>query len=414
MANRYAVATGNWSNTATWNGGTLPQAGDVVRPNGFTVTIDQDVNVAELRRDASLPAAANGTFLCSTTRTITATVYSLGSTGSTITFSGANNSVIVGDVFGSAVTSTPTIQNNSTGIISIVGNIGSGLNGSNGITCQSGSWQVVGDITGASINLTNISTFSGCTAVTITGNVYTIGNSGANQFVALNNCTTITVYGNLIGNGASTTSRCISTCTNLTLYGNATSIGTQVMTGVGNMYMEGIAKGGLYNGAACNTASGLIHCEGANDASHTGVGLVVATSAQINILSAKANGNNRPFSGANVRFADGAIYTVKAADGSLVNFGIGSGQAATSDVRNGTVYANGALTGTCAVPPAASVALNVPVDNTVGSLATAAVVAADLLNEMNTSSLTIAQGLRDGMGASAAAIAAVGSIQAIP
>jgi hypothetical protein len=90
------------------------------------------------------------------------------------------------------------------------------------------------------------------------------------------------------------------------------------------------------------------------------------------------------------------------------------GQADPTDVRSGTLYANGALTGTCNVPPAASVALNVPVNNTVGSLATAAVVAADLLNEMNNSNLTIAQGLRDGMGASAAAIAAVGSINVIP
>lgn len=89
-------------------------------------------------------------------------------------------------------------------------------------------------------------------------------------------------------------------------------------------------------------------------------------------------------------------------------------QADPADVRSGTSYANGALTGTAAIPPAESVALNVPVDDTVGSLATAAVVAADLLNEMNTSSLTIAQGLRDGMGASAAAIAAVGSINVIP
>jgi hypothetical protein len=41
-------------------------------------------------------------------------------------------------------------------------------------------------------------------------------------------------------------------------------------------------------------------------------------------------------------------------------------------------------------------------------------LATDLLTEMNTSNLTIAQGLRDGMGASAAAIAAVGSINVIP
>jgi hypothetical protein len=41
-------------------------------------------------------------------------------------------------------------------------------------------------------------------------------------------------------------------------------------------------------------------------------------------------------------------------------------------------------------------------------------LASDLLTEMNASNLAIAQGLRDGMGASAAAIAAVGSINVIP
>jgi len=40
MAIRYAVATGNWSNTATWDGGTLPAAGDEVFSNNFRVTID--------------------------------------------------------------------------------------------------------------------------------------------------------------------------------------------------------------------------------------------------------------------------------------------------------------------------------------------------------------------------------------
>jgi hypothetical protein len=38
------------------------------------------------------------------------------------------------------------------------------------------------------------------------------------------------------------------------------------------------------------------------------------------------------------------------------------GQAAVADVRTGTVYANGNLTGTCAVPAAGSVSLGVPVD----------------------------------------------------
>jgi hypothetical protein len=43
------------------------------------------------------------------------------------------------------------------------------------------------------------------------------------------------------------------------------------------------------------------------------------------------------------------------------------GQASPADVRLGTSYANGALTGTCAVPPAGSVSLGVPVDATTGT-----------------------------------------------
>jgi hypothetical protein len=59
-----------------------------------------------------------------------------------------------------------------------------------------------------------------------------------------------------------------------------------------------------------------------------------------------------------------------------------------------------------------------PVGEIIGTLSPVNVdvqqLASDLLNEMNASNLPIAEGLRDGMGASAAAIAAVGSIQVIP
>ena len=46
MAIRFAKQNGNWSSASTWDGGlTLPTAGDDVYPNGFTVTLDQNVNV---------------------------------------------------------------------------------------------------------------------------------------------------------------------------------------------------------------------------------------------------------------------------------------------------------------------------------------------------------------------------------
>ena len=52
MAQRVAIASGNWSNPAIWNGGVLPQAGDVIASNNFTVTIDQNINVDSLTNTA--------------------------------------------------------------------------------------------------------------------------------------------------------------------------------------------------------------------------------------------------------------------------------------------------------------------------------------------------------------------------
>jgi hypothetical protein len=100
MANRYAVQTGNWSDTATWDGGTLPQAGDVVRPNGFVVTIDQDITVSELTNNASAPAVAGGSFtLNSSGITIIANLLAVRAAFNLINVSyGGGTSTIIADI----------------------------------------------------------------------------------------------------------------------------------------------------------------------------------------------------------------------------------------------------------------------------------------------------------------------------
>lgn len=55
MALRAAIANGNWSNPAIWNNGVLPVAGDVVASNGFTVTIDQNINASFLTNSVQSP-----------------------------------------------------------------------------------------------------------------------------------------------------------------------------------------------------------------------------------------------------------------------------------------------------------------------------------------------------------------------
>ena len=53
MAQRAAIASGNWSNPAIWNVGVLPEPGDLVASNGFTVTIDQNINVDTITNGAT-------------------------------------------------------------------------------------------------------------------------------------------------------------------------------------------------------------------------------------------------------------------------------------------------------------------------------------------------------------------------
>jgi hypothetical protein len=58
MALRVAVANGNWSNPSIWNGGVLPTTGDIVASNGFTITIDQNINVDSITNTAQAVVGA--------------------------------------------------------------------------------------------------------------------------------------------------------------------------------------------------------------------------------------------------------------------------------------------------------------------------------------------------------------------
>lgn len=129
MANRYAVATGNWSDTATWDGGTLPTAGDVVRPNGFTVTIDVNVTVDELTNDASAPAVAGGLFVLNAGVTLNAdiTLRQSAPTGMFSVAYGSGTSIINGDIKALGVQGTNgrvvDIAGQSGGILIVNGSI---------------------------------------------------------------------------------------------------------------------------------------------------------------------------------------------------------------------------------------------------------------------------------------------------
>lgn len=53
MATRYAVASGNFSNTAIWDNGAVPLSTDDIYSNGFSIAVDQNINAVSLRSTQS-------------------------------------------------------------------------------------------------------------------------------------------------------------------------------------------------------------------------------------------------------------------------------------------------------------------------------------------------------------------------
>ena len=62
MALRFPINSGSWSNSAIWSGSLIPTSADDVFANNKIVIIDQDVTVQTLRTTTSGSAAAGGTF----------------------------------------------------------------------------------------------------------------------------------------------------------------------------------------------------------------------------------------------------------------------------------------------------------------------------------------------------------------
>ena len=367
MALIVSTATGNFNAGATWVGGIVPGVGDEARAsNGHTITITANVTCAELSNDGT------GIYTLNNGVTLTANVTAKSTTvaRNVVQFTAASPAVgfIVGNVTGASVNgNTGAVNNASTGTLTITGNA-TGGSGTSAYGCNNnstGTLTITGNVTGGSAGQAYGCNNNSTGTLTVTGNV--TGGSGSQAF-GCNNATTgtLTVTGNVTGGSGSQAYGC-----------NNASTGTLTVTG--------IATGGTTNGAA-----------GANNAS----------SGTLNVGRAKGNdfgiGSTAIVAGFGVASVQASITKVKEIEyglrgmsptsgptyleplltnvAILVNYPSGSGSKtlsdpnntaglspAATDVRTGVVYNNGVNTGTCAVPPAGSVALGVPVDATTGT-----------------------------------------------
>jgi hypothetical protein len=367
MALITSAATGNFSAGATWTGGVVPTVGDEARAStGHTVTIDVNTTCDEVSN------AGTGIFTLASGVTLTANVTSKSATSSRncLQFTAASPAVayIVGNCTGgSNAGTTNAVVNTNTGALNITGNCtggngshGGATNGCNALSnASAGSVTITGNCTGGGFlnanGAQNVSTGS----ITVIGNCQ--GGTAVGFGVQNHSTGNITVVG-------------ISTGGSIASASGANNIST------GNLYLTR-AKGSPYGPGNSGAGTGA-----AVGASNVGLGVI-----QIEELEYGEYGMS-PTSGTGIRLkklgSNVAVFNYVDAGSAKTLVDATQGQMpAATDVRDGVSYASGALTGSCKVPAAGSVALGVPVDATTGTAAlTPASVWDHLLTAITTSS----------------------------
>ena len=246
------------------------------------------------------------------------------------------------------------------------GSFAYGLNNASTGAVSATSSTVTGGSGGTSIGINNNSTGT----VTVTSNTVT---GGSVSFAyGLNNASTgtITITSSTVTGGSGTNSYGLNnastgtvTVTSTTLTGGSGS----TAYGLSNVSTGTIVSTGDIT--ATNSASGLSSDSTAANVKISG-SLIGSISGRPAIYASKYLIDPTPTT---AKFRQGKNGTTTYSDFFTADNSLG--QAAITDVRFGTVYASGALTGSAYIPAAGSVALGVPVDATTG---TATLTAADV------------------------------------
>jgi hypothetical protein len=341
MALITSAASGNFSAGATWTGGVVPGVGDEARAStGHIITVDVNTTCDTVSH------AGTGTFILSNGVTLTADLVSAG-TGTTtvmVQLTSTNSASVVGTVNGStgANPGITTLANLGSGTLTITGNlIGSALASINRQCAQNRS-------TGK---------------ILVTGNLS--GGSAAQPHSVLQNISAgqILVTGN-VESGLATSAPCINAATGTyEVLGNLTASNSAPAFESINIGATNVLRGNFQS-----SAQGILPIY-----------------AQKVILGSAPSQNEFIFSVDGIS-TTATFYTADALPG----------VPAEADVRSGTVYgASNELTGTCAVPAAASVAFGVPVDATTGTSVLTPAAVWDTLTSTLTTAGSIGERLKN-------------------
>jgi hypothetical protein len=332
MAIRYAVATGNWSSTATWNGGTLPTSADDVYANGFTVTINQNIAVVSLNTTLAVGVLNGGSFsFAAGTFTVVADTIQAGS-GTALGLSG-----------GAIGTYTITANTINSGIIP---------NSAIGLSINSASATVI-----------------------VNGNINSYQGAG----IDLPSAISVTINGNVIANGVGT---------------GIQHRGASALA-VNGFCQGGLSKEAYICSVNSALISATITKAITQNNGLNAVYNIAGSASSVTVKEIEQGVFGFvPIQGfVRLSTASGAFYkgvTTGSSTRTLSDPADIAGQVpAQTDVRFGVSYQSGSKTGSAYIPAAASVGFGVPVDNTTG---TAALTPASVWN-VATSTLTTASSI---------------------
>ena len=272
MPDRFAVANGNWSNTATWNGGTLPTSADDVYSNTFTVTIDQDITVLSLRNAAASGITAGGGFTLTGNHTVTCTGIGLQANAvNLLTYNGTGTATINSSlVFTTATTaSVAVVTHSGTGTLNVTSS--SEIVGGNGNTrlplnfTSAGTLNITDSVRSATSPAV---TMSGGGTLTIVGNVTAVGAviavsvlTAPDGFVTVVGNVTAGTTGNAINLGTATARTTVNVTGNVT--GGTSTGGTGISPGTGTTGSTITVVGNVQSGTGGN-AHGIGALAGVN------------------------------------------------------------------------------------------------------------------------------------------------------
>jgi hypothetical protein len=247
MPNRWAVANGNWSNTATWNNGAtlgLPTASDDVFANNQAVYIDTNITVLTLRNAASASAIlASGSFYLNNGVTVNLSAANafLATVAPLIIISGSNSARINGNNTGTGTSVAPIIQMTGSSTLTMSGSFTGGSGAGNIIHNSSGSLILTGSYSpNGSFLSAHLISMTGAGSVYVTGSL-----SGA--------------QGSSIGINKTAGSGSIYIIGNISAGGNGTGI---VKTSTGDIVVTGSLIASTGAGSISNSGAGTIRING--------------------------------------------------------------------------------------------------------------------------------------------------------